>query len=438
MDDSNIQQFFDQQHVWHPYSAIPPTIAPLLVESAKDCVLLLDDGTELIDGMASWWSVIHGYNHPKLNLALKNQVDKMSHVMFGGLTHQPAIELCQLLIGITASSLDKVFIADSGSVAVEVAMKMAIQYWHSLDKPQPDKTQFLTIKQGYHGDTIHAMSICDPDNGMHQIFGNMVAQQYFCEAPSLCTKENWFKQSIQPEIEAFHQQIQQHHQHLAAVILEPVCQGAGGMRFYSPEFLIEVEVLCKQYQVLLIFDEIATGFGRTGQLFAYEHTQHNGKMVVPDILCVGKALTAGYMSLAAVLTSNAISQTISQGPVKAFMHGPTFMGNPLACAVAVESIKLLLASDWKTNIARIESQLLNYLSPLKQNPLVKDVRVLGAIGVVELHQPVDMQRATNYFKVQGVWLRPFGKLIYMMPPYCISDTEIQQICTAIKGYLQQI
>ncbi len=437
MNTPELQTSFDQQHIWHPYSAIPPSIAPLLVKKAQGCELILDDDTHLIDGMASWWSVIHGYNHPLLNQALKSQIDKVSHVMFGGLTHEPAIELSRLLIDITAPELDKVFLADSGSVAVEVAMKMAVQYWRSLPEPKPDKSKFLTIKQGYHGDTLNAMSVCDPDNGIHQVFGDWVPKQFFARSPGARSKTEWQNtQFDEQDIEDFKHQIQTHHSQIAAVILEPICQGAGGMRFYSPEFLRQVKKLCEQYDVLLILDEIATGFGRTGELFAYEHTGNKENMIAPDILCLGKALTGGYMSLAAVLTTDKISSTISNGQVKAFMHGPTFMGNPLACAVAIESIKLLINSPWKKNVSMIETQLHNELSPLRDNNQVVDVRVLGAIGVVEMKQDIDMAKTTAFFKNKGVWLRPFGKLLYLMPPYIISASQLTQITRAMGEFVE--
>jgi len=414
-----------QTHVWPPYSAMPASTPAFPVVHAKGVRLTLADGRELIDGMASWWCMIHGYNHAHMNQALKDQIDQMSHVMFGGLTHQPAVELAEQLVAITPPDLQTVFFADSGSVAVEVALKMAIQYWHS--RQQPQKHRFLTIRKGYHGDTFGAMSVCDPVTGMHSLFTQAITPQWFADRPACrfgepCTDE---------DIADLTHLLAQHHQHIAAVILEPIVQGAGGMWFYSAEYLIRLRELCDQYQTLLIFDEIATGFGRTGTLFACEHAA-----VSPDILCLGKALTGGYLTLSAVLSTADISHTISQGDPGVFMHGPTFMANPLACTAALTSTRLLLASDWQTRIAQIEAGLRQGLAPCRHYPQVADVRVLGAIGVVELKQPVDMASIQPAFVEAGVWIRPFGRLVYLMPPYIIQPADLATLTQAICDVIQ--
>jgi adenosylmethionine-8-amino-7-oxononanoate aminotransferase len=420
MPISQAQLNFDSQHIWHPYTNLQNPAPVFGVESANGVYLNLSSGERVIDGMASWWSAIHGYNHPALNQAVKSQLDKMSHVMFGGLTHQPAIELCQKLIEMTDPALQCVFLADSGSVSVEVALKMAIQYWYSQSKEK--KSKFLTVKNGYHGDTFGAMSVCDPENGMHAMFASVLPQHIFVEAPNCLNDTDW----KQEYIGEFNTSIENNHSEIAAVILEPLVQGAGGMRFYCGEYLRQVRKLCDEYNVLLILDEIATGFGRTGSLFAYEEAK-----VVPDILCLGKALTGGYMSLAATLTSHKVADTISAYKGGNLMHGPTFMANPLACSVAVASLNLLLDSDWKTIIANIEKQLLIELMPCKELDSVADVRVKGAIGVIELTTAIDMDKVQSRFIELGVWLRPFGKLIYIMPPYIIKPDELTKLTDAM-------
>ena len=408
-------QTFDNNHIWHPYAKIPNDVPAYLVESAQGVYLHLANGKSVIDGMSSWWSAIHGYNHPLLNQALKTQLDKMSHVMFGGLTHQAAIDLGETLLNITAENLSKVFFADSGSVSVEVALKMALQYWHK--KGQTSKQKFVTIRGGYHGDTFGAMSVCDPENGMHHLFCGVLTQQFFVKNPSMLPTEEAL-QDLQTTLK-------QHAKSIAAMILEPVVQGAGGMRFYNPQYLTQAKALCDEHNVLFILDEIATGFGRTGELFALEYVD-----VEPDILCLGKALTGGYMSLAATLTTDDIAQHIGT-----LMHGPTFMANPLACAVANASIELLLNSAWQDNIARIEKHFYNELPPLKQHKKVADVRILGAIAVIEMVAEIDIKPTQAALIEQGVWLRPFGKLLYAMPPFIITDDELLTITKAIKNVI---
>jgi adenosylmethionine-8-amino-7-oxononanoate aminotransferase len=410
----------DHHHIWHPYSAMHSDVPVYPVISAQGVRIRLADGSQLIDGMASWWCAVHGYNHPVLNRAIHNQLEDMSHVMFGGLTHAPAINLAEKLIEITPQPLTSVFFADSGSVSVEVAMKMAIQYWHARNRP--DKRYFATIRNGYHGDTFGAMSVCDPVNGMHSLFAGTLTKQYFVESPSCKFEAPCNKNDIQPLAEL----LENHHQQIAALILEPIVQGAGGMRFYSPDYLIRARKLCDKHQVLLIADEIATGFGRTGKLFACEHAA-----VTPDIMCLGKALTGGYLSMAATLTTSDISQTIDQGDPGLFMHGPTFMANPLACAVSLASISLLEDTEWQGKVSNIEQLLRAQLMHCIDFAQVRDVRVLGAIGVIELHEPVDMKSITEKFVNAGVWVRPFGKLVYLMPPYIISDSDLNFLCKAV-------
>ncbi|MBD3671635.1 MAG: adenosylmethionine--8-amino-7-oxononanoate transaminase [Gammaproteobacteria bacterium] len=416
----------DRSHIWHPYSAIGSGHSPYLVESASGVRLKLDNGQELIDGMASWWCVIHGYNHPELNQAVTTQLNSMAHVMFGGLTHAPAIELASKLVDITPEPLQSVFFSDSGSVSVEVAMKMAIQYWH--DKGHPTRQHFVTLRSGYHGDTFGAMSVCDPITGMHTLFADTLSKQFFVEAPQRGYGEQCSDEDMRPLREI----LQHHGDHIAGLILEPIVQGAGGMRFYSPDYLRRAHELCKQYDVLLIADEVATGFGRTGKLFACEHSG-----ISPDIMCVGKALTGGYLSLAATLTTEAISHTISQGNPGVFMHGPTFMANPLACSVANRSIDLLLESDWQNNINRLQQGLERGLAPCRELSQVKEVRVLGAIGVVEMKQAVDMKKITQEFVESGVWVRPFGRLVYLMPPYIIDDKDLTQLTSAVVNVVKR-
>jgi len=410
---------FEHAHVWHPYASLPAAVRPLPVASAHGVRIALDDGRELIDGMASWWSVIHGYNHPVLNAALREQVLRMAHVMFGGLTHRPAAELAALLVAITPEPMERVFFSDSGSVAVEVAIKMALQYWQSAGKAS--KRRLLTVRGGYHGDTFGAMSVCDPVTGMHQLFTGSLTQQLFAPRPECSHDLGW----NDAYIAEFRNLLATHADEIAAVILEPIVQGAGGMRFYCPEYLRQVRGLCDEHAVLLILDEIATGFGRTGTLFACEQAD-----VAPDILCLGKALTGGYLSLAATLTTAELAATISADNA-AFMHGPTFMANPLACSLAAASVQLLLDSPWQNRLERIETLLREGLAPCSGLPSVREVRVLGGIGVVEMERPVDIAWAQPRLVAMGVWLRPFGRLLYTMPPYIIDETDLRCLTRAM-------
>lgn len=417
----------DRQYIWHPYSSIASTSPLYAVKYASGATLTLEDGTTLIDGMASWWCVIHGYNHPVLNAAIIEQTNAFAHVMFGGLTHQPAATLAKTLVAITPSGLDKVFLSDSGSVSVDVALKMALQYW--MAKGIKQKTKFMSLEKGYHGDTLGAMSVCDPETGMHHLFADVLPKHVFVPQP----KSGFTQAPNDEEIKHLKTVFEENHKHVAAFILEPIVQGAGGMYFYHPHYLNVIKSLCEQFDVLLIADEIATGFGRSGKLFACEHAN-----ISPDIMCVGKSLTGGYLTLAATLCSDKVAETICQGESGVFMHGPTFMANPLACAVANASINLLLQSDWQANIKRIEQHLTKELIPLTDLQNVKEVRVMGAIGVVELHEAVDMNIIVPKFVEQGIWIRPFGKLVYTMPPYCTTNEELAYITKGITAVLKSL
>ncbi|MGW6060998.1 adenosylmethionine--8-amino-7-oxononanoate transaminase [Streptomyces sp. NPDC055189] len=410
----------DRRHVWHPYGPMPGRQEPLVVESAGGVRLrLAGGGDELVDGMSSWWSAIHGYNHPVLNDAVRGQLDRMSHVMFGGLTHEPAVRLAKQLVDMSPDGLEHVFLADSGSVSVEVAVKMCLQHWRSLGRPE--KRRMLTWRGGYHGDTWQPMSVCDPEGGMHELWQGALPQQVFADAPPA-----GYEAYDDAYADHLREMIGRHADELAGVIVEPVVQGAGGMRFHSPAYLRVLREACDEHDVLLVFDEIATGFGRTGALFGADHAG-----VTPDVMCLGKALTGGYMTLAATLCTPRVADGISRGEVPVLAHGPTFMGNPLAAAVACASIELLLGQDWQTEVKRIETGLRGSLAEAAELPGVRDVRVLGAIGVVQLDHDVDMAAATRAATREGVWVRPFRDLIYTMPPFITSDDDVARIGRAV-------
>lgn len=416
---------FDQHHLWHPYSTLPPAYPNIIIERCDGVYLYTKSGEQLIDGMSSWWACTHGYNHPKLNHAIVEQLSKMSHVMFGGLTHQPAIDLGKKLLSIVPQGLDAIFYADSGSISVEVALKMAMQY--QLAKNKPKKNKIATTCSGYYGDTWHAMSICDPVGGMHSIYGSQLPVQLFTDKPV----EGFGSEMTGSESDKLTQFFEDNHNGMAAFIIEPIVQGAGGMRFYSPQYLQLIRELCSQYDVLMIADEIATGFGRTGKMFACNHAN-----ISPDIMTIGKALTGGYMTFAATLCQRYVADIITNSRYAALMHGPTFMGNPLACSVAIASLELLIEHDYPARARQIQEYLQSHLSEVKSHPEVADVRVLGAIGVIELNEAVDMPTFQRLLVANKVWVRPFGKLIYIMPPIIMTEPEIAKLCCRLKAVIQ--
>ena len=411
---------FDREHVWHPYAALPAALPSLPVVSASGVRLTLADGRELIDGMASWWCAIHGYRHPVLDQAVREQLGQMAHVMFGGLTHEPAVRLVERLAEIAPSGLEVAFLADSGSVSVEVAIKIALQYQRA--RGRPERTRLFTVRGGYHGDTFGAMAVCDPLGGMHRLFAGVLAQHVFAERPPAGFGSGldgaWAEQ-----VSAL---VAMHAGELAAIVVEPVVQGAGGMHFYAPECVALLRELCDRHELLLVLDEIATGFGRTGTMFASEHAG-----LAPDVMCVGKALTGGYMTLAATLCTPAVAEAVSAGEGAGLMHGPTFMANPLACAVALASLDLLQDGSWRERVRAIERGLRAGLEPARGLAGVSDVRVLGAIGVIELDHDVDLQTVTAVAVSHGVWLRPFRNLIYAMPPYVIDEQDLACVTRAM-------
>lgn len=420
---------FDRRHLWHPYTSITDPLPVYPVSSAQGCRITLADGCELVDGMSSWWAAVHGYNHPDLNRATTQQLSQMSHVMFGGMTHEPAVALGKTLLKLLPQQLNRIFYCDSGSVAVEVAMKMAMQYMHAQGKPQ--RKRFLTLRGGYHGDTFHPMSVCDPVGGMHSLYTGVLPQYIFAPRPRSIFGGEWHES----DYESIRQLVEEYHDQLCAVILEPIVQGAGGMYFYHPQLLTKIRRLCDQYGLLLIADEIATGFGRTGKLIACEHAG-----IVPDIICLGKALTGGYMTMGCVVAQEWVGETISSKNPHVFMHGPTFMGNPLSCAVAKASLELLVKNDWQAQVKRLESGLTQGLAPCRDFDHVAEVRVLGGIGVVELKNSLDTDSMTKIqaaFVEAGIWVRPFGKLVYLMPPYVMAEDDLKFLTAALCSVLSQ-